>query len=339
MDSNIELRRVYFVRGGAPNNWGLRYEVNDPPTSGWSHALVIRGERRSTIFCPFTLFAYQVSNKSGEMRSGDVKPLDAKRMGKLVTDTWEMCVKFGWQRDFGVAAMVLGGLGQPVPKFLPPPVDELRDGEEHKGRGGKQVAEDALRPCNPESKRGAVAKFFLQSGEPQSLHEAMAKLGMTRSGVLSHLFTLNKDHGVGYELIRDCARIIVPEGFDLFAWTAPVKVEKPAPVNADGTPKDPPKKRTSGKALVEEKLSPIPQPGKRATVAGIFLDWAPIAKAQEALDIDRSAVLSHLFTINKENGLGYELSEDSTKARLLIPEGHEVFCAKQSRKKTKTSEA
>lgn len=331
----IEMRRVYYVRGGAPKYWPLRYEVSDPPTSGFSRALVIRGEKRSTLFCPYTLFAYQVSNKCGELQ-GELCELDPAKMGDVITRSWEMCVRLGFQRDFGVAAMVLTELGQPVPKFLPPPVDVHRGDDEGKGRGGKPVAEDALKPCNPSSKRADVARFFM-TDEPQSLHEAMAKLGLTRSGVLSHLFTLNKDHGVGYELVRDCARLIVPEGFDLFDWTAPVKAEKPARVNEDGTPKEPPKKRTSGKPIVEDRLSPIPEPGKRATVARIFLDWAPIVKAQEALDIDRSAVLSHLFTINKENGLGYELSEDSSQARLLIPDGHEVFCAKQPRAKKQTA--
>jgi len=44
-------------------------------------------------------------------------------------------------------------------------------------------------------------------------------------------------------------------------------------------------------------------------------------------------VLSHLFTINKENGLGYELSDDGAQARLLVPEGHEPFGPKVPRAK------
>jgi len=325
----VQFAQVYFVRGEMPSSQRTRFEVKDPPTAGWGHVAIIPGPKRSTLLSPFSLEAWQVSNTCDELKSAKYVDVAPERLAHFINEAWEQCVRLGFQRDFGVAAMILFELGQP--QFLPPPPSE-RHGEEDKTRGGKPVAEDSLKPCNPDSKRAAVARFFMVE-EPQSLHEAMAKLGLTRSGVLSHLFTLNKDHGVGYELVRDCARLIVPEGFDLFDWVAPVKAEKPAPVNSDGSPKEPPKKRTSGKPIVEERLKPIPEPGKRAQIARIFLDWAPIAQGQEALDIDRSAVLSHLFTINKENGLGYELSEDSTQARLLIPDGHEMFCAKQPRTK------
>lgn len=329
----IRFARVYFVRGNAPGMARKRNDVQDPPTCGWGHVVILPGEKRSTLLSPFTLQAYQVSNQCDEVRGAiDVEVTPEKLAGHIVK-AWEECVKLGFQRDFGVAAMVLTELGQPVPKYLPPPVDESK--REESKRGGKPVNEEALRPCKPTSKRGEVAAFFMQD-EPQSLHEAMARLGLTRSGVLSHLFTLNKDHGVGYELVSDCARLVVPEGFDLFAWVEPEKparAEKPTRTNEDGTPYEP-KKRTSGKPVVPEALKPIPEPGKRATVARFFVSgFHDLAEVCAKLDLDRSAVLSHLFTINKENGLGYELSEDGKCARLIVPEGHVVFGPKVPRTK------
>ena len=143
-------------------------------------------------------------------------------------------------------------------------------------------------------------------------------------------------NGVGYELVSDCARLLIPEGFDLFAYVEPVKEakpEKPIRLNEDGTVYEP-KKRTSGKAINLEALKAIPEPSKRATVAKLFVNgFHSITETMALLGLDRSAVLSHLFTINKENGLGYELSEDSSQARLLVPEGHEVFAPKQPRVK------
>ncbi|UYD21628.1 transcription factor [Pseudomonas phage phiH1] len=329
----IRFARIYFVRGDMPSHTRTRYEVKDPPCSGYGHVAIIQGDKRSTLLSPFSLQAWQVSNTCDEMRSAEYVDCTPEKLASFIYKAWEECVKLGFQRDFGVAAMVLTELGQPVPKYLPPPVDESK--REESKRGGKPVNEEALRPCKPTSKRGEVAAFFMQD-EPQSLHEAMARLGLTRSGVLSHLFTLNKDHGVGYELVSDCARLVVPEGFDLFAWVEPerpARAEKPARTNEDGTPYEP-KKRTSGKPVVPEALKPIPEPSKRATVARMFVSgFFPIAEAMATLDLDRSAVLSHLFTINKENGLGYELSEDSTMARLIVPEGHVVFGAKQPRAK------
>jgi hypothetical protein len=334
---SVHFAKVYFVRGGAPNFWKNKYEVTDPPTSGFAHVAVIKGEKRSTILCPHTLEAFQVSNRAGELVTATPVDISPERLGHFITQGWEAAVRLGFQRDYAVAAMVLSELGQPVPKFLPPPPDPLRSGEESK-RGGKPVVHEALRPCRPNSQRGKVAAFFM-GDEPQSLHEAMAKLDLTRSGVLSHLFTLNRDHGVGYELVSDCARLLVPEGFDLFAYVEPVKepkAEKPVKLNDDGTVYEP-KKRTSGKPINPEALRPVPEPGKRATVARLFVrGFYPVADAMRKLDLDRSAVLSHLFTINKENGLGYELSEDSAQARLLLPEGWTVeqcFAPKQSRAK------
>ena len=337
LPNNIVFARVYFVRGGAPNFWKRRFEVTDPPTSGYAHVVVIKGEKRSTILCPHSLEAFQVSNQCGELQTAERFDTEPSKIAHYIEKAWELAVKLGFQKDYGVAAMVLTEMGFPVPKFIPPPPDPSK-GEDGK-RGGKPIVTEALRPCRPTSKRGEVAAFFMQD-EPQSLHEAMARLGLTRSGVLSHLFTLNRDHGVGYELVSDCARLLVPEGFDLFAFVEPerpAKAEKPVRLNEDGTVYEP-KKRTSGKPINPDALRPIPEPGKRATVARMFVSgFFPIAEAMSKLDLDRSAVLSHLFTINKENGLGYELSEDSQQARLLVPEGHECFAPKQPRpKKDKT---
>lgn len=337
LPANIVFARVYFVRGGAPNFWRRRFEVTDPPTSGFHGVVVIKGEKRSTILCPHSLEAFQVSNQCGELQTAEKMEVAPEKIAGCINKAWETCVKLGFQKDYGVAAMVLTEMGFPVPKFLPPPPDPSK-GDDHE-RGGKPIVEEALRPCRPGSKRGEVAAFFMQD-EPQSLLEAMARLGLTRSGVLSHLFTLNRDHGVGYELVSDCARLLVPDGFDLFAYVEPerpAKAEKPQRLNEDGTPHEP-KKRTSGKPVNPDALRPIPEPSKRATAARLFVGgWHGIEEACTTLGINRSALLSMLFTINKENGLGYELSEDSKGARLLVPEGHEPFAPKQPRpRKDKT---
>lgn len=339
LPESLEFAQVYFVRGGASSGAGVRYEVPDPPTSGYSHVVILRNEKRSTIFCPYTLQAYQVSNRSAELTGAREKDVSPARLAEVITKAWADWVKLGFQRDYGVAAMVLTKLGAPVPKFLELPQDSSavspRKNDESKQRGGKPIVEENLKPCRRESKRGEVAAFFMQS-TPQSLHEAMARLGLTRSGVLSHLFTLNKDHGIGYTLVNDCATLLIPDGFDLFAYVEPVKPvkeSKPVKVDEHGQVVEP-KKRTSGKPVVPEALKPIPEPGKRATVARFFeKGFFPIATVMAKLDLDRSAVLSHLFTINKENGLGYELSEDSASARLIIPEGHAAFAPKQPRAK------
>lgn len=325
---SVELARTYFMNGPAPKGTRYPFALQDPPTSGHGLVLMMRGEKRSTLLCPFSLRSYQVPNHFSEVASSTVIETTPERLIALLTKSWEDSVFMGLQRDFAVAALALTELGGPVPKMAPV---VLAEGEVAKVQGGKAIDSSNLRVVNPESKRGAVAKFFSAS-QPQSLHEAMARLDLTRSGVLSHLHCLNRDHGVGYSLAGDCATLLIPDGFDLFAYTAPERKVAVVPTDEDGNPREV-KKRTSGKAINPEALAPIPIPGKRAVIAEHFTSWMSIKAVETTLELSRSAVLSHLFTINKENGLGYELSEDGTQARLLIPDGFEVFCVKQPRAK------
>lgn len=324
---NFRFVRTYYVRGKAPSFWRHTNDIDNPPTSGYSHAIVIPGPKRSTILCPFTLLSYQVRNTCGEMAWAEDRVIGSERLAGIIEKSWEDCVNFGWQREYGLAAAILTELGHAVPKFLPPPVE--RHSDEPSSRGGKPLEAKRFKPVDPQSKRGLVAAFFKHE-EPQSLHEAMARLEMSRSGVLSHLYTLHQVHGIGYELMADCARLLVPAEFDLFAWTAPEKKEKPQPIDTDGQPREV-KKRSAGKPIEADKLAPIFEPSKRAIVAKTFLTWKNIEEAMSELGLNRSAVLSHLFTINAENGLGYEMSEDRTQARLLIPEGRVLFAPKPPR--------
>jgi hypothetical protein len=320
--------RTYFIRGTPPKGSGP-YALEDPPTTGWGHVVLVPGEKRSTILCPFQLLSWQVPNGCMELTNSKNVEATPARIADEVTRAWKAIAAMGMQRDYAVAALVLTLLGAEVPK-VEVAVIEGKEDAGPKVQGGKPIVQEALRVVNPESKRGEVAKFF-HTEQPQSLHEAMARLGLTRSGVLSHLHCLNRDHGIGYVLANDCATLLVPEGFGLFDYVAP---EKKAPViklGEDGQPREV-KKRTSGKPVNPEALSPIPTPGKRAAVAELFIKgFYGLEVAQRKLELNRSAVLSHLFTINKENGLGYELSEDGSQARLIVPEGHTVFCAKQAR--------
>ncbi len=46
----------------------------------------------------------------------------------------------------------------------------------------------------------------------RSVREAMAEFSMTRSNALSYLYMLQKDHGIGYDLVGDTATVKLPEG-------------------------------------------------------------------------------------------------------------------------------
>lgn len=331
---------IYYQRGPAPKGSSLRFEIRDPPTSGWSRALVIPGEKSSTVFCPFTFESHRISNHASELTgSKPIKEWDEQafreQIGGIVTNRWAYWTKMGFQKAYDVAAVVLTNLGLPVPKTVLP---ELKEGEERVSRGGKEINHEALRQVRKGSKRGRVAEFFL-SDEPQSIREAMARLDLTRSGVLSHLFGLNRYHGIGYVLVNDCARLLVPDDFDLFAVAEPLAASpKRSKAGQSETNErvDKPQqssRKPQGKPTDPSRFVVIPEPSRRADVAQFFLEWASLEEAMAKFQLTRSAVLSMLYQIWKDNGFGYEV--DGSRGRLLVPQGAVVFGEKQPRKKKK----
>ena len=206
----LEWKHVFWLCGDSPSSATLRNDVKDPPCNGWQHAFVVPGEKRSTIFCPYTLVAYQVSNHSLEI-AGAVEPAAPFRHDwavALILKNWSDRQRLGLPADLDTAALVLRKLGAEVPVIV-----LAKDGsEDTSSRGGKPVG-PFLKKAVPESgKRGVFLKWFLVANGVRSVRETMAEFGMTRSNVLSYLYSLNKDHGLGYDLVGDAARIILPEG-------------------------------------------------------------------------------------------------------------------------------
>lgn len=208
----IRVVRVYWVRGGSPKGSEFRYEVKDPPCSGWMNAVVIDGEKRCTILCPYTLEAHTVRPGCGELK-GSVEPpdgsLDRDRLVRLLTEKWNEMQSRGWIKDYDTVALVLRRLGAEVPAQM------MRGGEEDtRKKGGKAVGVKLAKPVKRTSKRGKFLEWFLEGEGARSVREAMAEFGMTRSNALSYLYMIQKDHGIGYVLTGDTATVALPEGCD-----------------------------------------------------------------------------------------------------------------------------
>jgi hypothetical protein len=215
LPDDLRYHQVYYVRGTAPKQWrakGAPYFVKDPPNSGYSAAFLIGkpGAKNVTIFCPFTLEASAVPADCAEVR--DCKQLELsvagmRRLVAIMRTKWDMCQRFGYLRSYDVAALVLKRLGEPVP------ADLLKGGEtDDRVRGGKPVSDELLKPVKRAGKRGKFLEWFLAENGPRSILEGMAELDMGRSNVLSYLFMLNKDHGLGYSLVGGRVEILLPDG-------------------------------------------------------------------------------------------------------------------------------
>ncbi len=203
----MDYRRIYWLNGPNVKGNALTWAVKDPPTSGWQSAIVIRGEKRSTIFCPFSINSWTVPNHCAELTSAKHQAWDLDWFTKAMPRIWAENQKFGYQKDYDTAAMILKRLGLPVPEQV------MRDGAvDTRVKGGKTVAVKLEKPVKLKGKRGQFLKWFLDGGGTRSIREAMAEHGMTRSNALSYLYMIQKDHGIGYELVGDMAHIKMPEG-------------------------------------------------------------------------------------------------------------------------------
>jgi len=218
VNDKLEWKIIHWIngpdkRGRSPRGelWfpsKLRYAVNDTPCNGASHAFVVVGEKHHVIFCPYTMSSYSVPSGCAELELA-TEPREFRRdfMVGLVTRNWEEKQKLGLPADLDTAALVLKLLGAEVPHRI-----MTADGEDQRSRGGKEVAKQLAKPVKRKGKRGDFLAWFLENSGSRPVREAMAHFGMTRSNVLSYLFILQKDHGIGYSLQGDLATVQLPEG-------------------------------------------------------------------------------------------------------------------------------
>ncbi len=215
LPEGLTYQQVYYIDGAVPKFlrgvWPA-YLIKNPPNSGFSFAFVLGkpDAKRVTVFCPFTLESSTVKGDAGELMQRKPEAMTECRLAylvKLVQTRWAECQARGHQRDYAVATAVLKALGAAVPAQL-----VKGGGEDKRERGGKPVGDSLLKPVPSGGKRGRFLVWFLEDGGLRTVREAMVEFGMTRSNVLSYLYTLNKDHGLGYSLVGDTAEVTLPPG-------------------------------------------------------------------------------------------------------------------------------
>ncbi len=296
--NGVHFQSVYFLKGVVPKQlraYWSHYSIGDPPVAGNSHAFIVDGGdgKRDTLLCPYTLSAYTIDKDAGEVCHDDPMELTEDRLYRLVCliqRKWREYVRMGFQRDYGVAALVLKRLGAAIPE------ESLRDVEstEDERVKGKPVGDRLIKPVTKKSRRGQIATFFLENS---NVFEAMATFGMTRSAVLTHLHGLHEQHGLGYTLRGDSAELLLPP-------------KCKTPFGRVGV--------VLGKPVALENASPLPGRGKRREVAYAFMDgWKGFQEVADGIGCSLASVRSHLYDLHVKHGYGYEMSDDKKRARLL----------------------
>ena len=218
LPEGVRFHRVFYLNGPIPKNkrgeWPL-FEVNTPPLSGYTYAFVVGkpDARRLTMVHPWTLEAHDVSPHAGELEVRDQRhtEMTQERLDRLVAtmrEKWRFFQSHGKEKPYDATALLFRRLG------LEPPEQLMKGGDkDERVKGGKQVFTQLLKPVKRNGKRGRFLEWFLaDGGGPKSLREAMDELDMKRSNLLSYLFMLNKDHGLGYSLVGETAEVHLPEG-------------------------------------------------------------------------------------------------------------------------------
>lgn len=210
LTDNIEVLRIYWVKGTGAKHWEHPQGVFDPPCSGWQMAFVIRGEKRSTIFCPYTYQGYAVKNVCGELRAGrEPTDFDLERFHKITLRNWHRWHSLGVQKDFDTAAVVFNKLGWEVPINLP--ASAKANAAAPAKKSGKTPAPTLTKPVKRKGKRGEFLAWLMAQKGLCSIREAMAQFSMSRSNALSYMFMLHRDHGIGYEVVGDSLAVLLPE--------------------------------------------------------------------------------------------------------------------------------
>lgn len=357
----LSYRPAYFtgMRKTSPGSQ-FTFEVtkDDSVSFGLTSVIVVEpnedGKRKKSgrviLFSPFTLTSHQVHDDCGELQVGRIHdrreyPLTDERvemLANVITKNWKTYCRLGMIRDYTTAADILRRFGRPIPEDRPV-VKETNKSEPK--THGKHPNDELIKPVGKETKRGKVLAYFLEDGK--TVMEAMGAFGATRSGILTHLHGLWRDHGIGYALRSDKVTIELPKGCnDPFgeADETPKPKTKAPPKNkaeeaADAAePEAPPKKRGKGghnkgqKREVPHKtreeqvkqggMNPLPAKGKRREVAILALKgWVSLAMLCEKVGCSLGSLRSHLHDLRTMHGLDHEMSTDKKTVRLIVPKG------------------
>jgi hypothetical protein len=211
--------------------WGqLRFgsdgpSILEPPTNGWGTAFALDdGGPTVHLFHLWSMSSYRVPRNSSEMQTyqyafcGSRDEFMARMREKFPQYYAEFRRRGETTCDYDTCIKIMGMLDIPVPT-----ADRYGDFpavvREQQASGGKSVAtpkpeksQSGFVKVKREGRKGEVLAFFLDGGS--SAAAAIAKFGITRSNLLSQLFLLNKNHGIGYHVKGDAVSVELPEGVE-----------------------------------------------------------------------------------------------------------------------------
>jgi hypothetical protein len=221
----ITWGQLFF--GGAGYKAVRQVAIQEPPTMGWGTAFVLdTGDpRRVRVFHLWSMLSWVVPRDAYEVFTFQNIPAHAEFPRENFVNSLPRYYAEHRRRvtpgaDFATCIKIMEALGVRVPtdeelgEVSPIPIP-AKAVVEHKPAPAKRAdGSGAFRPVKRDGRRGEVLAFFLDKGGTGSIDEAMKQFSITRSNLLSQLFLLRREHGVGYSVSGDSASVQLPEGIE-----------------------------------------------------------------------------------------------------------------------------
>lgn len=228
MADGLYLSSIYWTLGPGPKEHASA-AISDPPASGWARVLALPTEDPTAplpVLCMWSFRSFRLPVGCHERRSmhGELFiETDAEKAQWLrghLRQRWAELARAterSGEPDWALAkrAMELLGIEPPseaeidaMPRARPAPTAKERPQP-------KTQPAAAFKPVKRTGRKGEVLQAILDG--KTSIDALTSQFGISRSNLLSQLFLLRKDHGIGYTIGGDSVSLQVPEGVEVFA--------------------------------------------------------------------------------------------------------------------------
>ena len=221
----LRKSKVYWTYGSPPKG-APRSDVDDPPSSGWSTVLLVEEQGpKLLLFCPYSFQSYRVGRDSYEASSMQQCSLNTdlgadngqRYFREMLPRKWAEIARHGQGRpDWALAERVLSMLGvaPPTAEQIERAVAYAPPAKAKTSAAAKPAGKPAgtFKPVKRTGRKGEILAAILAG--KTSANVLTTEFEITRSNLLSQLFLLRKDHGIGYTAQGDVIALQMPEGVE-----------------------------------------------------------------------------------------------------------------------------
>jgi hypothetical protein len=215
----VQKSRIYWIYGD-PRFPSQRSDVDDPPCAGWSTVLVLSSHGATMeLFCPFSFRSYTIGKDSYEATSMSGAAWDGMCAFGSFRDSGQMYFQDLLPRkwiehsrcetpkvNWDVAKRVMNLLNIRIPSATQ--IAEVKINRRKPKADAEPATDDGFKLVKRSGRKGEILQAYLDG--VTSIDALVKQFEITRSNLLSQLFLLRKDHGIGYTISGDNIVLDIP---------------------------------------------------------------------------------------------------------------------------------